>query len=531
MKRMLALFLLVCMMCTCATFGLSEGASGLTVWAIESAQITDYQTNGQSIWFEGLTGVPVTWISTPRSGWYRAFQASVMSGEKVDIYLYDFDTSEASMLGAEMEYIIPLEDYITAENTPNIHAILEADPDLRELITAPDGHIYTLFTNNAYDLGAVKQKLWVNRHFYEKYTAETGCGLPETTVEFEAMLQYFATHDMNGDGVINEIPYIGRNGVDGMYNLFGSFLPANSNSNAYGCYINDAGVLCFSYTADEFKDALAYVQNLYAQGLISPDTFTISSEERYIYTSGSRGSVRAGVVADASVAQVVQLSNEPDAMTYTDYIPLPPLEGPNGVRTITSSGETLVALRNAITIHCEDPLTAMKWLDAGYSETARMYAVYGGLEGVDWKYVEGENLNGIGCVIISENGIKENETWNGQGIVYRITEEDYLSMDVSQLPTSDALCTYRANVAYRPYMIKNPWPAIVWPGEHMEEAAQYSELINLIQPTVTTFYTDVILGRKNLDDDWDAYMDELNTIGLEHYVDLVHLYIDIGDKQ
>ena len=108
-----------------------------------------------------------------------------MSNEEIDIYLYDFDTSEAAMLGTDMGYIIPWRVYITPEKHAQHLRPAGGRPGLRERITAPDGHIYTLFSNGVYDLGAFKQKLWVNRYFLEAYTAETGLGMPGTTEAFE----------------------------------------------------------------------------------------------------------------------------------------------------------------------------------------------------------------------------------------------------------------------------------------------------------------------------------------------------------
>lgn len=501
----------------------------LNVWAIESPAITDYETNGQSAWMNQETGININWMAVPQNGWYSAFQASVMGGEEVHIYCYPFDTMEAEMLGNQMNYILPLEDLITPENTPNIWAILEENPDLRSIITAPDGHIYTLFANDVYNLTAYTQKLWINRSFLEKYTAETGKGIPETTAEFEEMLVYFNTHDMNGNGVQDEIPYIGQAGVDGMYNLFGSFLPANSSGNGFGCYQDENGESRFAYNQEAYKEALSYVSNLYAQGLISPDSFTINTNDLFNYTSGSRSSIRVGVVAGASIQNVVQLSSGEDTMTYDDYIALPPMAGPNGVRTIMTVGETTVSLRNAITTKCPDPVAAIKWLDAGYSEAARMFAVYGGLENVDWEYIDGETINGSGKVITSLRKSAENICWNGQGIVYRVTERDYLTMDATQISTNADLATYRANLAYRPYAVLNRWPAIVWAGSNMDAAAEYSEINSLLGKTVTEYYTDVILGRKNLTTDWDAYVQALEDIGVDRFISLVDLYSDSAE--
>jgi len=206
-------------------------------------------------------------------------------------------------------------------------------------------------------------------------------------------------------------------------------------------------------------------------------------------------------------------------------VALPPLEGPQGVRTIVSTGEQGVSLRNAITKYCQDPVAAIKWLDAGYSEAARMFGIYGGLEGEAWEYADGETVSGAGKVVKYLSEMGENACWGSQGIVYRVTEADYQAMDASEIATNSALATYQANLAYRPYMVQNPWPPIVWPGGLQEEASQFSEINGLIKTAVSEYYSEVIRGNKNLDADWDAYVKSLNDMGLARYMELVDLYI------
>ena len=539
-KRTLAILLAIFLLA--ATTGCSTGSESpvttsgdsstsastpLNVWAIESPSITDYETNAQSVWMEDQTGVEINWLAVPQHGWYDAFKSSVMSGEKVDIYLYPFSTSEVEVL-AGMSYLTPLEDLINEENTPNLAAILEANPELKQLITAPDGHIYTLFSNNVYNQTAYTQKLWVNRAFLETYIAETDADMPETTAEFKEMLVYFNTHDMNKNGQQDEIAYMGQSGVEGLYNLFGSFIPSNSSGSGFGCYTTDSGEISFAYREEAFKEALSYVQSLYSEGVIHADTFTITTKELYNYTSGDAASVRVGVVAGASIENIVQLTEGDNAIDYDDYIALPPMAGPNGIRSIMTTGETTVELRNAITAQCSDPEAAIKWLDAGYSEAARMFAVYGGLENENWKYAQGETINGAGQVITALTQTEENSSWRGQGIVYSITEEDYRMMDITQLATNAALANYKANLSYRPYAVLNNWPPIVWAGENADAAAEYSEINGLLQQTVTNYYTEVVLGKKNLTSDWDAYTQEIAEIGADRFIELVQLYVSAG---
>ena len=126
----------------------------------------------------------------------------------------------------------------------------------------------------------------------------------------------------------------------------------------------------FAYTQEAYKEALGYVRGLYAQGLVSPDTFTTDPLRALCaHQRAARHGARC-VVTGVNASDVVQLSNEEDAMTYADYIAIPPLAGPDGLRSTVTAGEAVTSLRNAITIHCDDPAAAMRWLDAA---TARQH--------------------------------------------------------------------------------------------------------------------------------------------------------------
>lgn len=518
----LTLALVTCMTTTSCSSGKVEDVD-LTVWGIRSSSITNYSQNNQSKWMEEKTGLIVNYIEAPMNGWYSSFQQFVMSGEKCDIYMYPFDTKEVSML-ASMGGLIPLEDLID-EYAPNIKHTLDENPELREMITADDGHIYSL-PDISYNSLEITQKVYVRKDWLEKYTQITGSNTPETTDEFKAFLEYIVSNDMNSNGKADEIGFMGIAGVDAVYYFMGSFIPSNSSGNAYGCYKNGDGVLTFAYNTEEFRQGLKYMKGLYDDGLYSSESFTISANDRYEYTSGKPNDARVGAVSAVNLANVVQLSNGKDALDYDSYVALPPLVGPEGVRTIMSSGSETVGMRCGITSTCEDSVEAIKWLDIAYSEEARVYSVYGGLENVDWHYEDGNTIEGIGKVVVYDRKLPKNYSWMGQGAFYNLKEDDIKSMNIDEIGTNDVLATYRATLEYRPYVIKNEWPSIVWAGDNMELATEYSELNNLIQAKVTEFYTKAILGKVNLDSDWDSYIQELDEIGVDRYVELSSMYIN-----
>lgn len=494
----------------------------LTVWAILSSGVEDYSTNYQSEWYEEYSGVKIHWINVPAQGWADSFKTSVMGGDYPDIYLYDFSTSEVQAC-AQAGAVIPLNSLID-EHCPNIKRILEDSPEIKNSITSTDGNIYTLFSES-YNVNAYTQKLWVNKSWLEKYTADTGKGMPQTTTDFEDMLTYFKNNDMNGNGNnSDEIPYMGTNGLDGMYNLFGAFVPSVSSNNSYGCYQLSDGTTSFAYTSEEYREALKYINGLYEKGLISDQSFTISTKDRFAYTSGKPENAKVGVVTGVTADNVVQLEKEEGTLDYSDYVAIPPLEGPNGVRTIMTFGESTFALKNAITTKCKYPEIAAKWLDYWYSEEGRLWSVNGGIEGKDWWYEETEDSK---VVAHSDEALKStNFCWRGSGVNYALQDSDFKAMGKESLATNNYLATYYANTEYSKYAQKVEWPAVVWVTGDSEEGLEYSELSKLIVDCVQLNYTDFIFGKKNIDDDkiWNEYKNKLNDIGVSRYIELVNKY-------
>ena len=69
------------------------------------------------------------------------FNLHIASGNYPDMYLNTLST--ADIIEYANDVFIPLNDYI--ENTRWIKEYLEAMPEIREAITAPDGNIYSLW--------------------------------------------------------------------------------------------------------------------------------------------------------------------------------------------------------------------------------------------------------------------------------------------------------------------------------------------------------------------------------------------------
>ena len=91
--------------------------------------------------YEEKTGIHIEWEEVPESGWAEKIQLVLNSFDLPDVvYGGDLSVSDAARYGKE-GVLIPLNDLIE-EHTVNLKHWLEERPDIKKLITAPDGNIY-----------------------------------------------------------------------------------------------------------------------------------------------------------------------------------------------------------------------------------------------------------------------------------------------------------------------------------------------------------------------------------------------------
>lgn len=90
---------------------------------------------------------------------------------------------------AGMGLFLPLNDLID-QYAPNIKAVLEERPDIKNAITMPDGNIYSIPAVNA-NAGIPTTQLCINKTWLDKL----GLEVPTTTDEFYEILKAFKTQD------------------------------------------------------------------------------------------------------------------------------------------------------------------------------------------------------------------------------------------------------------------------------------------------------------------------------------------------
>ena len=488
----------------------------LKVWASAPATIIDMETNGMTIWFEEQTGVHIEWIIVTDEADTK-LNLSLASGDYPDMYFTSFSSPQV-MLNANSGVFIPLNDLIENHST-YYKQILETDEILRENLTAPDGNIYTFYRTDAGVHMLSQNKMFVYQPWLEQYTEATGKGMPATTEEFEEMLIYFRDNDMNGNGdATDEIP------LSGSFSSWGgdpiAFL-MNPFQLWHGDYLLGLDdTVSFIANTDEFREGLRYINRLYEQGLIAEETYVQDTTQlKALVNQTDPSQVRVGVIPTAHVAQYVDLSIMPTGLS--DYVPIPPLEGPTGLRQAETSGYNQITLYGAITSACEYPEVAMRWADYMLGGEG-LETNYYGFEGEQFVWSDELSISGVtpSRTLTFTYGEPDNAWWGPYGIG-PITDSTELRYSETSVYGGYGWAHYTAHEAYEPYYVSVEFPIVPWVMDE-DMATEISELSILLGDYVKKSYTQFILGVVDIDDDtaWDAYKAELNNMGLERYIEL-----------
>lgn len=496
------------------TYPLVDQPAELSIMVGAESRIEDLNTNETSLWYEAKTGVHVNWTEASGDGWKNL---SLASGEYPDIYSCTFTTDEIIQYGVNAHIMIPLEDLIE-EYAPNLRAVLEERPDIREALTAPDGHIYTLFRTDPATYTLVQNKLFVIREWLEKYLAD-GNESPTTWEELENMLIYFRDNDMNGNGdAKDEIPMMGTmasSGQDFTTYLLNAFTAVPSSD--FVMATEEGEVYCVANT-DEYREGLKWVRHLYEEGLIAEETFIQDNNQLKSLVNKNDPKERI-VGCFGGFWQGASVSPASMENAYEIYDPLPPIEGPEGEINATTSGHFTLSPTGCITSACADPELAIRWLDFWMSDEGMIMVDYG-FEGLNWEWRDAPAINGNtpSRFFLTDRNVLQNTTWYVSTVPYYRTEESLFG----RTPTDHVPYLYVAANLYDDYYTLTNFPAIAWCSD-VELIAEYNQLRTQFNEYLQKAKVQFVTGALDIEDDakWNEYLETLNNMGLEHYLDVI----------
>lgn len=369
-------------------------------------------------------------------------------------------------------------------------------------------------------------RAWVNKEWLEKL----GIKEPKTTEEFREMLRRFANEDPNGNGKKDEIALVGNKYDSGWGNQVNDFLMGAFtyvNPDRQYLHVKD-GKIYPSFTQEEWKEGLEYMNSLVEEGLLSPLSYT--QDNAQLKALATSEVAVTGVVLSGT-ASIFGSQDSPQAQRMTL---LGPLEGPKGENN-TPYAVSPSILQWFVTKDCANPELAMKVADSMWDYETSMLSRYGE-KGVNWDdnpevtklwspEQEGKEVKWVQIPDANIWGQPQNTHWQGKNPTY-IPIETVMTMGF--VPLDELATTKKIN--YQPTYMKEyvshaPKENITRLVYTPEDLEKISSSRTAIDDYVKISLAEFINGTRPLKD-WDNYLKDLDNMGLANYIETAQIAYD-----
>ncbi len=512
-------------------FPIVEEPITLDILMLGHAIVEDFNTNTFTHWYSERTGINLTFDIAPPNEWQEVLNLTIASGDLPDIIVgFTVDPSTLALFGPQGLFL-PLSGLIE-EHGHFIHEVFEGSPQVRPLVTSPDGEIYGLPQVNECYHCFYSQRAWIN----SDWLANVGMDVPQTTEEFVDVLTAFKEQDANGNGDPNdEIPLAaattGWNGnIDGF--LLNPFVLSEFTGQNRFFEQND-GVISQTVTSEGYREGLRYLHRLFAAGLFGEESFTQPMDQIKQQVEGGDAPT-IGVVISGAHPNFANIGGE----RWLKYVAVPSLEGPTGLRQAPFNPWGVGSGQCTISSRTEHPVAAFKWCDGLYERETTLRSVFGipqweAAEGEDgqWRWAEegepalgGDEFETI-WRRLSTFGSLQNVHWAQRGPSYRpnhlrlgeVRREDAGGLEVVLLEET--------RVAYEPYArdIEDLIPPLAFTTA---QAAEVTELRLGINDYVAQMTAEFVLGRQDLDSGWDNFVATLESLGVNRLAEIYQAAYD-----
>jgi putative aldouronate transport system substrate-binding protein len=491
------------------------------------AHVSDFNTNDSTQWLEETTGLDLQIEVVLGTDAQTKHNLALASGDLPDILLgMPMTPSLLSQQGAEGTFI-PLNDLMEEYGFETKRVFQEERPQLLPLNLSPDGNLYGLPEINECFHCFLSQKLWV----YKPWLDTLGIDIPTTTDEFEQMLIAFKEQDPNGNGVADEVPFSGsvegqggwHNSVD--QNLMNAFVFYDNKIQHDRLLLIDGKVEA-AFAQPGYREGLRYLHRLYTEGLIDPNG--LIQDNAALLQLGSQmephllGAVTGGWQGSFTIPQTVaQGGGEMD-----NWIAIPPLQGPEGVQTAAYAPWGFSVGRCVITNKAAHPDVAFRLCDLMYSNEATMRNVFG-VEDLDWvRPPEGElGIDGSQAAyrtLGNWDADITNTHWRQVGMTYRTSEFRLSQSAVDQFVE---VPLYEASNAMLPFA--PPLEDLIPPLTFGDDVAgELTEVQLSVRTYADEMLTRFITGDADIETEWDAYLETLNSQGLPRLLEIYQAAYD-----
>lgn len=496
------------------TFPILKEKKTVSVLTSASPLIQDFDTNYLTRLVEEKAGVDLEISLLPATDGGQKFAVMVASQTELPDIIN-------AVPGSFEDYCykgiaIPVNDYFADPEVAYYFHQATTEEERAELLKnsrLADGNNYSIFRYGENAWNEYSYRAWINKPWLDKL----GLPMPETTEDFYNTLVAFKNNDMNGNGVADEIPFMGS--TDGWNQnpipfIMNAFIYTDPKQNYL--FVED-GKVDVAFNKPEWKAGLEYINKLIKDGLLSPLSFTQNvSQFKTILEDPDKqvmGSIAAGSLT---------VYTDANSSNRQDMQPMKPLTGPEG-KCYATYNPSVPNNATYISKYCEDPETAFRVLDYMYEPEATIISRYGE-PGVHWTYLTEEEKAKAGVDFMGNAPTFKEivNIWTQPQNSHWIGVHPNINMgknNVLPAPTDMTAVTVPL------YIDKHPEEVIAILTHTSDELLDLSDIETSIKSYVQECMTRFVMGDKPFSE-WDSYVKELDDMGLSQYLEIKQAAFD-----
>ncbi len=499
--KILTLALAVMMIVSCfAGCGPKEVATGTVTCVGATANYRGFPEVGQELldYAASFTTLDVEWLDTTP----EQLKLQLNSGVNCPDVIFSNRLSAVEVVKyADAGVLLPLDEYITKKNTPNLWKLFEEYPEAKSIATLSDGHIYALPSISDSKAGVFESAFFINKAWLDKLDLK----VPTTLDELYVVLKAFKENDPNGNGLKDEIPMTFYNNAGYSYPevLLGSWGYGIKHGTWDQFIAIEDGEVKFAPVLDEWKEMIKFYNKLYTEGLLDMECMTQNQQ-----------SFNAKVANTTS--KVGFYWNDCNLSANADeYIAIAPLSADGKIKPqlhIHPSGVTNANTNMfEITSACENPEAVMNWVDNFYSFELATQISNGMLgrtmyeEDGMWKFNEPEEGQ-IQQVMINNATVQTFPT---------LLKAEWLDKKVEATEVQkEQLAIFEL---YEDYVDDEIWPRPYYKTADSERVSQIStDLFRLVNEKKGAW----ICNKADIDKEWEQYKKDLKKMGLDELISI-----------
>ena len=278
----------------------------------------------------------------------------------------------------------------------------------------------------------------------------------------------------------------------------------------------DIGKVEIGFARQEFKEVLAWFRKLYEEGLLDPNFATVDQET--ITANMLTGKAGASAGACGSILGTWLTTNK-DVEDYS-------LAGTKNL--VAKRGDTpmyghynydVVGSVASITTSCENPEKVAQFFNYGYTEEGHMLYNFG-IEGESYEMQDGKPVY-TDLVLNNPDGLTANQALSEYQLAVGngpfVQDKDYLLQYYKEDEQKEALERWSDHTA-KDYKL----PAITI---NADDSGEYASLTSELQTYRDEMIIKFIRGEESLDN-FDAYLNTLNSMGIERLREIIQNAVD-----